>query len=116
MYSLSYVHLFVLAAAEQGPAGWQRMIAQFFPFILLFVVLYMLWIRPEQKKAKEHRNLIQRIKAGDKIVTSGGIHGTVTGVTEQSLKLKIADNVEIEIQRGAIARSINTEDKQQGKQ
>ncbi|MCF7855671.1 MAG: preprotein translocase subunit YajC [Candidatus Pacebacteria bacterium] len=107
--------MLVLAAAEQSPAGWQRMVAQFFPFILLFVVLYLLWIRPEQKKAKEHRELIQRIKAGDKVVTSGGIHGTVTGVTEQTLTLKIADNVEIDIQRGAIARGTQTGETQQGK-
>lgn len=110
MFSLSQMPLFLAEAT-----AWQRTIAQFFPFILLFAVLYMMWIRPEQKKARQHREMIQQVRAGNKIVTSGGIHGTVTGVTEHTLTLEVAENVNITLQRGAIAKVDDSASAQQGK-
>ncbi len=108
--------IFTLAAAEQGgPAGWQQLIGSFFPFILLFVVLYMLWIRPEQKRAKAHRELIQHLKTGDRVVISGGIHGTVSAVTEKTLKIKIADKVDIEVERAAVGRVVQNKTEEKGK-
>ncbi|OPZ28659.1 MAG: preprotein translocase subunit YajC [Lentisphaerae bacterium ADurb.BinA184] len=110
----SPLHGIAAVVAQATPAGsgtgapaaasWQRMIAQFFPFVILFVVLYFLWIRPEQKRAREHREMIQKVKAGDRIVTSGGIYGTISEVREKSLLLRVGGNVDIEIDRAAIGR------------
>ena len=99
--------LLVLAAGEQGPAGWQRSVGSFVPLIVIVAAMYLLWIRPEQKRAKAHREAIQRVKAGDRIVTSGGIHGAVVQVTERTVTVRIADGVEIELEKVAIARVEN---------
>ncbi len=110
MLHLEYMYFFLAA-----PSALQKTIAQFFPFILLFGVLYLLWIRPEQKKAKQHREMIQQVRAGNKVITSGGLHGTVTGVTEQTLTLQVAENVEITLQRGAITKVEQPASEKQGK-
>ena len=94
----------LMAQAAQTPAPWQKMVANFLPFVLLFVVLYFLWIRPEQKRSREHRELIQKIKAGDRIVTSAGIYGTVTEVKDKTLLVRVASGVDIELDRAAIGR------------
>ena len=78
-------------------------IGSMLPVVLIVVVMYFLMIRPQQKKAKEHEVLLSHLKAGDRILTSGGIYGVITGVKEKSLQLKIADNVVIEVSRGAVA-------------
>ena len=101
--------LLLAQAAPKQPASWQQIIANFFPFILLFVVLYMLWIRPEQKRAKNHREMIKRVKAGDKIVTSGGIHANVKEVHESTLVVEVADKTKMEIERAAIGRVVVAE-------
>jgi preprotein translocase subunit YajC len=68
------------------------------------VIFYFLLIRPQQKKAKELQSLIASIKTGDKVVTTGGIHGIVSNVKDGStLSLKVADNVKIEVDKSAIA-------------
>ena len=92
----------ILAQAQQAPGG-AKLIAQMMPLILVFVIMYLLLIRPQQKKAKEHRELVNRLRAGDEVVTNGGIHGTVTAVAEQTVTVRIADKVEIKLVRSAIA-------------
>lgn len=77
-----------------------------FPMIMIaaiFVVFYFMLIRPQNKRAKEHRELVGNLKKGDEIVTSGGILGKVTTIDEQYLKLALADGVEITVQRGAVS-------------
>lgn len=75
----------------------------FIPLVLIFVVFYFLLIRPQQKKVKEHQALVEGLKRGDAVVTSGGIHGEITGMTDTVITLEIADNVRIKIARGHIA-------------
>ena len=76
----------------------------FLPLILIFGIFYVLLIRPQQKKIKLHKEMINNLKRGDKIITSGGIIGTVTKVNEnKELNLEIADNVEIKIAPGMVA-------------
>ena len=94
--------VFLQAQPQQG--GPQQLIASFMPMILIFVIMYLLLIRPQQTKAKEHRELLRQLKVGDRIVTNGGIHGTITGVQDKTLLVEVADKVEIEVARGAIAR------------
>ncbi|MYF75452.1 MAG: preprotein translocase subunit YajC, partial [Gemmatimonadetes bacterium] len=59
------------------------MLVTMFPFILMFVILYLLIIRPQQKKQKDHQRMIDDLQKGDRVVTSGGMHGTITGIKEQ---------------------------------
>jgi len=90
------------AAGGEAP----NMLVTMFPFILMFLVLYLLIIRPQQKKQKDHETMIQELKKGDKVVTSGGMHGTITGVKEKDgiLTVQVAKDVQVEVSRGSISR------------
>ena len=73
-------------------------IGQFIPLILIFVIFYFFLIRPQQKKVKEHKLMVQNLKRGDKVITSGGIIATVERVMENDrAEIEIADNVKVEI-------------------
>jgi len=73
-------------------------IGQFIPLILIFVIFYFFLIRPQQKKVKEHKTMVQNLKRGDKVVTSGGIVGTVERVMENDkVEIEISENVKVEI-------------------
>lgn len=86
------------AAPEQPPV-----LFQFMPLIIIAVLFYFLLIRPQQKKQKDHQNLIASVKTGDKVVTSAGIHGIVSNVKEHTILVKVADNVKIEMDKAAVA-------------
>ena len=76
-------------------------IGQFIPLILIFVIFYFFLIRPQQKKAKEHKAMIESLKKGDKIVTSGGITGTIIRVVDtDKVEVEIAENVTVTVIRG----------------
>ena len=75
---------------------------QLLPIILMFVVLYFLMIRPQMKRAKEHKALIEALAKGDEVVTGGGIAGRVTRVSDNFLTLEIAPTVEIQVQKQAV--------------
>ncbi len=81
-----------------GPAAF----GQFIPLILIFAVFYFLLIRPQQKKAKEHQQYLANLKKGDKIITGGGIHGQITGLTDTIATIEIAENVRIKVNRASI--------------
>lgn len=83
----------------QPAAPWY---VQMFPFILMIVVFYFILIRPQQKKAKLHQELLKQIKGGDKVVTSSGIIGTVISVKERTVSLRSADT-KLEVLKSAIA-------------
>ncbi len=82
-------------------------IVNLFPLILIFVVFYFLLIRPQKKQEKEHRKMLNNLDKNDEVVTSGGIHGTIVNVKDQTLTLRIDDNVKIEIDKGFISRVKN---------
>ena len=92
------------AGAAGGPAGG---FTAFVPLILMFVIFYFLLIRPQQKKAKEHQKMIDNIKKGDRVITSGGIHGTVTSLGDTTVSIEIAEKVKIKLSRGNIAALLN---------
>jgi len=73
------------------------------PFVLVFVIFYLLIIMPQRKKQKKHQEMVGQLKPGDKIVTTGGIYGTVMGVQQDKIELKIASNVKIDITRNAVS-------------
>ena len=79
-------------------------IGAFLPLILIFGVFYILLIRPQQKKVKAHREMLNNLRRGDKIITSGGIIGTVNKVTDnRELQVQVSENVEIKIAPGMVA-------------
>lgn len=84
-------------AADVAPQGGG--LAAFLPLILIFVVFYFLLIRPQQKKARDHNVFLGNLKKGDKVVTSGGVHGEITGLTDWIVTLEIADNVRVKVSR-----------------
>ena len=74
--------------------------AQFIPLILIFVIFYFFLIRPQQKKVKEHKAMVENLKRGDKVVTSGGIVGTVERIIDnEKVEVQISDNVNVEVVR-----------------
>ncbi|MBI4619962.1 MAG: preprotein translocase subunit YajC [Desulfobacterales bacterium] len=84
-------------------AGGAKGMGAFIPLILMFVIFYFLLIRPQQKRAKEHKEVLKNLRKGDTVVTSGGIHGRITGLTDTIATLEIADKVRIKVSRGQIA-------------
>ena len=92
------------AGAPGGSGGF----ASFSPLILMFVIFYFLLIRPQQKKTKEHRQMVDNLKTGDRIITSGGLHGRVTGVTESALTVEIAEKVRVKVNRASVTALLQT--------
>ena len=88
------------AAAAAGPMD---SVMQFLPIILMFAVLYFLMVRPQMKKAKEHKALLEALAKGDEVVTQGGLAGRITEVGDDFVSIAIADNVDIQMQKGAIS-------------
>jgi preprotein translocase subunit YajC len=95
--------------AAPGSAGG---LASFIPLILMFVIFYFLLIRPQQKKTKEHRDMIASVKKGDRIVTSGGIHGQVTAVEDATLTVEISDKVRIKLNRANVSGLVQSQSQQ----
>jgi len=93
-----------IAYAANGAAP-QGGIVSFIPLILIFVIFYFLLIRPQQKKAKEHQAYLSNLKKGDMVVTSGGLHGEITGLTDTVVTLEIADNIRVKVSRQHILGS-----------
>ncbi len=95
-------------AADAASATSQGGLVSFIPLILIFVVFYFLLIRPQQKKAKDHQAFLKDLKKGDQVVTSGGMHGEITGITDKVVTLQIADNIRVKVSRSYILGSIST--------
>jgi preprotein translocase subunit YajC len=91
-----------LAAVAQapGPAGG---IGMFLPLILIMGIFYFLMIMPAQRRQKKVNEMLKNLKTGDKVITSGGIFGTIAGLDDDSVQLRIAEQVKIKISRSAIA-------------
>ncbi len=92
----------ILATAQPGGGMFNMMV----PMILIFGILYFMMIRPQQRKEKERREMITNLKSGAKVVFGGGIIGTVTNVKDSTFVIKVADNVKLEVLRGAVSRIV----------
>jgi len=90
-------------AYAEGAAGSGSGFASLIPLILIMVIFSFLLIRPQQKKLKEHRNLVNELKKGDTILTGGGLYGKVIDVKDDVLKIEIADGVRVKVKRDTIA-------------
>lgn len=118
---LSLAAFFLMSSAvvpsnvyAQEAAG-ASMLGGFMPLILIFVFFYLFLLRPQQKKAKEHQQLLNALKKGDKIITSGGIYGTVVSVKENIVEVTIANNVNIRVAKPSISNVIINRDDSEAK-
>ncbi|MCK4378308.1 MAG: preprotein translocase subunit YajC [Deltaproteobacteria bacterium] len=88
--------------AGGGAGGGLEAIKGFFPLILMFVIFYFLLIRPQQKKQNTHKNLLANLKRGDEIVTTGGLMGKITAITDRTITVEVADKIRVKILRSQI--------------
>lgn len=84
------------------------MLNQLVLFVFVVVVFYLLMVRPQQKKHREHQRLLQDLKAGSKVLTNSGIHGLIANVKDKTVVLKVADNVKIEFEKSSIIAVVDT--------
>ncbi len=104
----------LLAQAAEGGAGAQSpgIIDTLLPMGLIFLVFYFLLIRPQQKQQKQMKEMLSQLQRDDDVITSGGIHGKIVGITEKVVTLEIAPNTRIKVQRGNIAGKKGPEPKE----
>lgn len=101
-----------LYQAEPAQRSGGNFVTALIPFILVFVIFYLLIIMPSRKKQKRHQEMVGQLKPGDKIVTSGGIYGTVMGTQKDRIEVKISANVKIDITKNAVAAIITPQKKE----
>ncbi len=92
------------APAAAGGGDMMSSLTGMLPLVLMFVVLYFVMIRPQMKRQKEHRSMIDALAKGDEVATAGGLLGTVTRMSEGFLHIQIATGVEVQIQRSAVSQ------------
>jgi preprotein translocase subunit YajC len=112
--------LYLLMPAQQGAdgaAGGGNPLMTFLPFVAIIAIFYFLIIRPQNKKQKETQKMLSALKKGDKIVTIGGIHGTIQNVKEQTVIVKVDEDTKLEFSRSAISTVLTAakEDKDESK-
>lgn len=102
--------MFDIAYAQGAPGGvGPGPMMTIFPFILIFIIMYFMVIRPQQKKTKEHQELLNKLKKNDEVMTSGGIYGKVVDLKETIVTIEVAPNVRIRVARPQIAAVIGAE-------
>ncbi len=94
------------AGGQQGAGGFSGI----FMMLIIFGIFYFVLIRPQQKKMKEHKKMVDELKKGDRIITQGGIYGTVTSTGEHKLTVEIADGVKVKVARGAVGTVLTEEE------
>ncbi|MDO5647812.1 preprotein translocase subunit YajC [Paracoccus sp. (in: a-proteobacteria)] len=94
------------AYAQAAGGGAGAAFAQFIPLILIFAIMYFLMIRPQQKRLREHRDMVAAIKKGDQVVTQGGILGKITSVRDDELEVEIATGVRVRVVRASISQVV----------
>ena len=95
--------MFISSAYAQGaPAGGDPGFIGFLPIVLMFVLLYFLMIRPQMKRAKEHKTMVEALQKGDEVITAGGVLGRITKIGDAYVGIEIAPNTEISVQRASV--------------
>lgn len=105
-----------LLVAQTGQAGGESAWGMFIPIVLMFAIIYFLMIRPQQKQAKQHKAMLEALKRGDQVVTTGGILGKVFQINEGIVTIEVADGVRIRVMKGQIASVVNQEIEAEKKQ
>lgn len=104
----NWFQVIAMAPPAEGSSGLGQMLPM---MIIIFAIFYFMLIRPQQRKEKERKKMIEEIKSGTRVVFSGGILGTVTNVKESAFIIKVADGVKLEVSRGAVSRVLEKGDK-----
>jgi len=100
--------IFPAYAQDAGSASGGAVLAQFVPLILIFVIMYLLLIRPQQKKLKEHRAMVEALRRGDQVVTGGGLIGKVTNVkADGEVEVEIAQGVKVRVVKSTITQVLS---------
>jgi preprotein translocase subunit YajC len=94
-------------AGAQGGSGASGLIMM----VVIFGIFYFILIRPQQKKMKEHKKMVEELKKGDEIITSGGIYGTVEGVTPDTLTIKIAEGTKVKVTRSSVSAVVTEKER-----
>jgi preprotein translocase subunit YajC len=102
MITVNLAMMLAQAQAPPQPRG-PNLLTALFPFILVLVIFWLIIVLPQQRRQKKHMQMVESLKPGDRIITSGGIFGTVMGVYPDRIELKIAANVKIDITKNAVA-------------
>lgn len=88
---------------QQAPSGAMALIQGLAPFVLIFVIFWLLLLRPARKRQQEHQSMLDALERGDKVITNGGLYGEVAAIDGKTLILKIADNVKVRVSRSAVS-------------
>jgi len=103
------VELLIAMAPQGGGEGGGSMVSTLIMFAAIFAIFYFMIIRPQQKRQKEKEKMLGQMKKGDKILTGGGIHGTIAGMDDKTVLVEVANNVKIKFERSAIT-AVNPKD------
>jgi len=101
------IEMLTLAQAAPQPSGFDAFKGMMFPMLIILAIMYFMIMRPQQRKEKVRREMIKNLKTGTRVIFGGGILGTVANVKEGTFIVKVADNVKIEISRGAVSRALD---------
>jgi len=100
--------MFISEAMAQSAGGGSGFLIQIAPLVLIFAVFYFLLIRPQQKKMKEHRSMVESLSKGDKVVTAGGLLGTISKIEDDRIaSVEISENVKVQVVRSTITEVIS---------
>ncbi|UCF72168.1 MAG: preprotein translocase subunit YajC [Deltaproteobacteria bacterium] len=106
MFDLAY------AMGTGGGGGQGGGLGAFLPLIIIFAIFYFLLIRPQQRKSKQHKQVLASLKKGDRVVSSGGLHGVITGLTDDVVTIEVSPKVRVKVSRGYIAGIIGRTESQ----
>lgn len=101
---LDLMHALALGSPGQGGGGAGGFLASLLPIAAMIAILWFLLIRPQQKEQQKHKEMVQNLRKGDEVVTMGGIYGRIMSLDPEKVRLKITDQVKIEVERGKVAR------------
>ncbi len=96
--------LYAMGTGGGAPQGGTSPLISFIPLILIFVIFYLLLILPQQRRQKEHQRLLSSLNRGDRVVTSGGVHGQITKVGQDSVTVKVSEKCEMVVDKSAITK------------
>jgi len=97
---LNIYHVLAMAPQGQGGGGF---ISTLFMFSLIILIFYFMILRPQKKRQKDRQQMLDNVKKGDKIITAGGLHGTIVGMDEKTLLIQVADNVKMKFEKSAVS-------------
>ncbi len=108
-----FLNFLAMAPSQPGQDPTRNLIGMMGPMILIVVVFYLIAIRPQQKQQKELKKMLDALKVGDRVLTTGGIYGIVSQVKEKSVTVKIAENTKVEMLRSGIQQVLPNESKEE---